>query len=74
MLMVERSVIVRPPADPRGREVVVDGESMGIAYGLRDLATFLRSAGWAGLDEIDVADSPFIEWHGGGPEVWAQRP
>jgi hypothetical protein len=22
------------------------------------------------MDEIDVADSPIIEWHGGGPEVW----
>ncbi|MFE2969268.1 hypothetical protein ACFXKC_37460 [Streptomyces sp. NPDC059340] len=68
--MTERSVIVCPPVKGEGRQVRVDGEPVGAACGLRGLAEIMRRAGWAGRDEIDVADSPVIEWHGGGPEVW----
>ncbi|SOE79500.1 hypothetical protein SAMN05446589_8553 [Streptomyces sp. OV198] len=52
----------------------VDGQPVGAACSLSGLAEIMRRAGgragWAGMDEIDVADSPVIEWHGGGPEVW----
>lgn len=51
----------------------VDGESMGAAFSLRELAEIMRRAGWTDVDEIDVADSPVIEWHGGGPEVWSRQ-
>ncbi|MGW1727417.1 hypothetical protein ACWCQK_31425 [Streptomyces sp. NPDC002306] len=68
--MTERSVIVYPPVKGEGRQVRVDQTSVGTACSLRDLAEIMRRAGWAGVDEIDVANSPVIEWHGGGPEVW----
>ncbi|WP_438302573.1 hypothetical protein ACSHXN_02875 [Streptomyces sp. HUAS TT11] len=48
----------------------VDDEVLGVAYSLRDLSVFLPRAGAESLDEVDVADSPLIEWYGGGPEVW----
>lgn len=48
----------------------VDGQNVEAACSLRGLAEIMRRPGWAGMDEIDVADSPVIEWHGGGPEVW----
>lgn len=68
--MAERRVIVEAPAEGGGRRVRVDDEVLGVAYGLRDLSVFLRRADAEHLDEVDVADSPLIEWHGGGPEVW----
>ncbi|MEU0817219.1 hypothetical protein [Streptomyces mirabilis] len=68
--MTERSVTVCPPVKGEGRQVRVDGEPVGVASSLRGLAEIMRRAGWVGLDEIDVADSPVIEWYGGGPEVW----
>ncbi|MFJ1609401.1 hypothetical protein ACIOHS_39615 [Streptomyces sp. NPDC088253] len=68
--MTERSVIVCPPVKGEGRQVRVDGEPAGAACSLRGLAEIMRRAGWVDMDEIDVADSPVIEWHGGGPEVW----
>ncbi|MGW7049833.1 hypothetical protein ACWGDT_45800 [Streptomyces avermitilis] len=70
--MSERSVIVYPPT-AQGRQVWVDGVLVGEACGLHVLAELLQRAGWESLDEIDVADLPIIEWHGGGPEVWSQR-
>ncbi|MCN9240433.1 hypothetical protein NGF19_06435 [Streptomyces sp. RY43-2] len=68
--MAERRVIVDRPGEGGGRRVQVDGESLGMAYNLHDLSVFLERAGLEGLDELDVAMSPLIEWHGGGPEVW----
>lgn len=68
--MSERSVIVRPPAPRVGREVWVDGKLSGRACSLGELTRLLNRLGWPGLDEVDVAESPVIEWHGGGPEVW----
>ncbi|MGW7410490.1 hypothetical protein ACWGI9_43675 [Streptomyces sp. NPDC054833] len=68
--MTERLVIVSAPDERGGREICADGKRLGTAYGLRDLAVFLQGAGWPGVDELDVAESPFVEWHGGGPEVW----
>ncbi|MFC8963868.1 hypothetical protein [Streptomyces sp. NPDC057094] len=82
MAVSERSVIVYPPTKLEGRQVWVDGEPAGTPQSLRALTELLRRAGWEGLDEVDVADLPLIEWYGGGPEVWtpgsrpwpAQRP
>ncbi|WP_055489597.1 hypothetical protein [Streptomyces sp. TP-A0356] len=68
--MPERRVIVDPPAEVGGRRIRIDDEILGTAYSLHDLTVLLEGAGLEGLDEIDVADSPLIEWHGGGPEVW----
>ncbi|GGJ42268.1 hypothetical protein [Streptomyces brasiliensis] len=72
--MAERRVIVLPPSEHGGRLVVVDGETLGIAFSLQDLTVFLQRAGLEGVDELDVAESPVIEWHGGGPEVWPGTP
>ncbi|MEU6071485.1 MULTISPECIES: hypothetical protein [Streptomyces] len=68
--MAERRVIVLPPGEGGGRRVQVDSETLGTAYSLHDPAVFLERAGLEGLDEVDAANSPLIEWHGGGPEVW----
>ncbi len=67
----ERSVIVCLPVKGEGRRVWVDQRLVGTAHSLRDLTELLRRAGWEGLDEVDVADLPVIEWHGGGPEAWS---
>ncbi|MCX4430788.1 hypothetical protein OG834_07365 [Streptomyces mirabilis] len=73
----DRAFRDRLPAHQGGRQVRVDGQPVGAACSLSGLAEIMRRAGgragglgWAGMDEIDVADSPVIEWHGGGPEVW----
>lgn len=68
--MAERSVIVCPPVKREGRRVWIDGKIFGDARSLTCLAEMLRHAGWPDIDQVDVADAPFIEWHGGGPEVW----
>ncbi|MGW5818053.1 hypothetical protein [Streptomyces noursei] len=61
-------VIVHPPAPSGGRRVHVDGEILGVAYGLRDVQEFARRAG---LDpDADVTDPDLFEWRGGGPDVW----
>ncbi|MFH9248213.1 hypothetical protein ACH4LK_22630 [Streptomyces lydicus] len=62
-------VVVHPPSPTGGRRVTVGAEILGIAYGPRDLAEFLRRAG---LDEdvIDADDGRLVEWRGGGPDVW----
>lgn len=51
------------------------GSLWGAACGVRPACSGepVRQAGWESLDEIDAADLPIIEWHGGGPEVWSQR-
>ncbi|GAA3045760.1 hypothetical protein [Streptomyces glomeratus] len=68
--MSEPRVIVSAPSETGGRRVRSDGEILGMAYNLHDLAVLLQRAGLEGWDEVDVAESPLIEWHGGGPEVW----
>jgi hypothetical protein len=44
-----------------------------LARSLGELTAFLRYAGLEGVDEIDVADSHLIEWHGGGPKHGRHR-
>ncbi|WP_055492755.1 hypothetical protein [Streptomyces sp. TP-A0356] len=68
--MAEPKVIVSPPLPKGGRQVLVGDEVLGTAYSLHELTVYLQRAGLEGVDELDVAMSPLIEWHGGGPEVW----
>lgn len=63
-------VIVYPPLPTGGRRVRIDGEILGLAHGLRDVAEFLRRAGLDDVEETDVETSALIEWRGGGPEMW----
>lgn len=65
-------VIVYPPASDGGRRVRVDDQFLGMAYGLLDVAEFLRRAGLEDADETYVQTSALIEWRGGGPEKWGQ--
>ncbi|KAF5999632.1 hypothetical protein ACFVYV_51530 [Streptomyces mirabilis] len=69
--MTERSVIISPPTRAEGRQVWVDGELLGAVHSLSGLTHVLQGAGWQGLDEVDAAELPVIEWYGGGPEVWS---
>ncbi|MFJ1973899.1 hypothetical protein ACIO93_35215 [Streptomyces sp. NPDC087903] len=62
-------VVVHAPTPTGGRRVRVNGESLGLAYGLRDVAEFLRRAGLE-IDLAEVAQVPWIDWRGGGPEHW----
>ncbi|MDX3069605.1 hypothetical protein AB0G86_34855 [Streptomyces scabiei] len=64
-------VVVYPPDKDGSRRVRVDGEILGRAYSLRDVAEFLRRAGIEDADETYVAASGLIEWRGGGPHAWA---
>ncbi|MBD2818880.1 hypothetical protein ACFC5H_31650 [Streptomyces rochei] len=63
-------VIVYPPDEEGGRRVRVDGEVLGRAYGVQDVARFLQEAGLQDWDELDVVRSTLVEWRGGGPDVW----
>ncbi|MFD0034841.1 hypothetical protein ACFVJK_42850 [Streptomyces sp. NPDC127172] len=69
-----RPVIVSPPSTSGGRRVRVDGEILGLAHSLVDVAEFLRRAGLEGLDASGVAESELIEWRGGGPDEWGPPP
>ncbi|MFG2478584.1 hypothetical protein [Streptomyces fagopyri] len=63
-------VIVYPPGDDGGRRVRVGERFLGMAYGLLDVADFLRRAGVEEADKQLVATSGAIEWRGGGPDTW----
>lgn len=67
-------VIVYPPSSTGGRRVRANGEILGLAYSLVDVAEFLRRAGLEGVDASEVAESPLIEWRGGGPHDWEPPP
>ena len=66
-------VIVLPPSPAGGRRVRVDGEVLGLAHNVADVAEFLRRAGLE-LDAAEVAESPWIDWRGCGPECWGPEP
>ncbi|MFF0190856.1 hypothetical protein [Streptomyces sp. NPDC005244] len=68
--MSARAIVVRQPLPRAGRQVWVDGKPAGRVRSLGELTELLHREGWQDLDEVDVAESPVIEWHGGGPEVW----
>jgi hypothetical protein len=48
----------------------VNSEILGVAYGPADVLEFLRRAG-LDPDVVRLDDPLLLEWHGGGPEVWA---
>ncbi|MFF9238403.1 hypothetical protein ACF1AY_15920 [Streptomyces sp. NPDC014776] len=63
-------VIVYPPDEDGGRRVRVDGTILGRAFRLRDVVAFLQEAGLQDWDEMDVVRAEWIDWRGGGPDVW----
>ncbi|WP_406008204.1 hypothetical protein OG440_20260 [Streptomyces sp. NBC_00637] len=66
-------VIVDPPSPKGGRRVRVDGEILGLAHHVADVAEFLRRAGLE-IDPAEIAGSPWIDWRGTGPEHWDPEP
>ncbi|MFF7174788.1 hypothetical protein [Streptomyces pseudovenezuelae] len=56
-----------------GRRVRVDGEILGLAHNVVDVAEFLRQAGLE-ITPGDVAQSPWIDWRGVGPERLGPEP
>lgn len=68
-----RRVVVLPPSPAGGRRVRVDGEILGRAHGVIDVAEFLRRAGLE-IDPADIASSPWIDWRGTGPDHWHPDP
>lgn len=63
-------VVIYPPDENGGRRVRVDGEILGRAFGVQDVARFMQEAGLQDWDEMDVIRSALIDWRGGGPDVW----
>ncbi|WP_405014062.1 hypothetical protein [Kitasatospora sp. NBC_01539] len=63
-------VVVRPPT--RGahpyRRVEIYGRPVGRAYGVEDVAEFLRRAG---VVEPDLDDPDLVGWRGGDRTVWS---
>ncbi|WP_198668617.1 hypothetical protein [Streptomyces triticisoli] len=66
-------VTVHPPSPTGGRRVRVNGEILGLAYNVADVAEFLRRAGFE-IDPMEIAVSPLIDWRGVGPEYWGPEP
>ncbi|EPD56309.1 hypothetical protein HMPREF1211_07428 [Streptomyces sp. HGB0020] len=66
-------VIVHPPSPSGGRRVRVDGEILGLAHNLVDVAEFLRRAG-LDVDPAELPHSSWIDWRGVGPEQWGPEP
>ncbi|MEU1708455.1 hypothetical protein ABZ478_24355 [Streptomyces sp. NPDC005706] len=60
---------VHPPSPSGGRRVRVDGEFLGLAHNMADIAEFLRRAGLE-IDPADVAAATWIDWRGAGPQRW----
>ena len=71
--MAKPSVRVEPPCGSGDRRVCRGDDVLGSAKSLRELTLLLRRAGLVRGDELDVAESDLIEWHGGGPEVWPRQ-
>lgn len=69
--MSVQPVIVYPPSPTGGRRVRIDGQILGLAYGLQDIVEFLRRAGLDDIDVTDVETSALIDWRGGGPDRWS---
>lgn len=66
-------VTVLPPSPSGGRRVRVDGEILGLAHNLTDIAEFLRRAG-LDVDPAELPHSSWIDWRGVGPEQWGPEP
>ncbi|MER6978717.1 hypothetical protein [Streptomyces carpinensis] len=68
--MAAARVVVYPPSETGGRQVRVDGQILGTAYSLPDLAAFLARAGIDDTDAVYVGAPQRVEWRGGGSDVW----
>lgn len=66
------SIVIYPPGGDGGRRVRVDGQFVGMAYGILDVVEFLELAGLENVDDDWVRQSAMIEWRDGGPDVWAE--
>ena len=64
-------VVVHRPVDGEAaiayRNVDILGTRVGKAYRLEDVVEFMRRAG---LEDVSYEDPQFVEWQGGGPDVW----
>ncbi|UUU37467.1 hypothetical protein [Streptomyces sp. NBC_00162] len=68
----QKRAVVDPP-DSRGlREVRVDGVTVGRAWSLRELRRLLNRSGFP--ERTEPAVNPAVSWHGGGPDIWPDRP
>ncbi|MEV0324715.1 hypothetical protein ACIBKX_40435 [Streptomyces sp. NPDC050658] len=65
-------VLVSPPSAAGGRRVRMDGQVLGRAHNVGDLVELLRRAGMDDADAFIVETAMFIDWRGGGPEVWSR--
>ncbi|MBQ0825436.1 hypothetical protein [Streptomyces tagetis] len=60
-------IVVHTPGMDGSRRVTSDGETLGVASHVDDVAEFLRLAD---LYVTDVATSDLVVWQGGGPDHW----
>lgn len=65
-------VLVSPPSAAGCRRVRVDGQLLGWAYNVGEVAELLRRAGMDDADAFIVETAMFIDWRGGGPEIWCR--
>ncbi|MBQ1096321.1 hypothetical protein KBY55_09515 [Streptomyces sp. b94] len=63
-------VVIYPPDENGGRRVRVDGQVLGRAFDVQDVARFMQEAGLQDWGEMEVVRSGLIDWRGGGPDVW----
>jgi hypothetical protein len=68
--MSRRRVIVWPPSGAGGRRVGIAGQMLGAPFNAPAPTVFVQNAGLTGSDVLDVVESGWTEWAGGGPEVW----
>ncbi|MFF5446495.1 hypothetical protein [Streptomyces sp. NPDC012888] len=66
--------VVYPPDEDGRRRVGGDGRLLGVAARPSDVVEFLRQAGLGDAGESDLLTGDLVEWHGGGPETWAESP
>ncbi|MFE2140807.1 hypothetical protein ACFXA3_03485 [Streptomyces sp. NPDC059456] len=67
-------LVVHPP-DHRGwRRVRYDGQSLGTAYRIGDIAVFLAATGMQDAEDFDLTDPAHVDWRGGGPDCWTPLP
>ncbi|MEU0987381.1 hypothetical protein [Streptomyces sp. NPDC005953] len=72
--MARPRLVVYPPDERGWRRVRYDGQILGTAYRVSDIAVFLAAAGMQDPEDIDLTDPALVEWRGGGPETWTDSP
>ncbi|MCX4480261.1 hypothetical protein OOK44_28035 [Streptomyces cellulosae] len=63
-------VVIYPPDEDGDRRVRVDGQVLGRAFSVQDVARFMQEAGLQDWGEMDVVRSALIDWRRGGSDVW----